>query len=170
MKDKLTAKEFKDSIRTGELTYEKGKFKVGNLSKEYKKMLEDKRKGWVQGWRNIGGKDNYYRSRWEANYARYLQLLKENGEIGEWEHEPDTFWFHAIKRGVRSYLPDFKVTHNNGDIVYHEVKGWYDKRSKTKLKRMAKYYPDVKLEVIDKDFFTTNNKRLKTIIKDYESS
>ena len=27
---------------------------------------------WKQGWREIGGIRKYYRSRWEANYARYL--------------------------------------------------------------------------------------------------
>ena len=104
---------------------------------------------WKQGWRNIGGIDKYYRSRWEANYARYLEWLREIGEIKSWEHEPDVFWFEKIKRGCVSYLPDFKVTENNGKIVYHEVKGWMDKRSKTKLKRMAKYYPDVELILID---------------------
>lgn len=104
---------------------------------------------WKQGWREIGGYKKYYRSRWEANYARYLEWLKGIGEIKAWEHEPDVFWFEGIRRGCMSYLPDFKVTENDGSIAYHEVKGWMDARSKTKIKRMAKYYPDVKLIVID---------------------
>ena len=87
------------------------------------------------GWREIGGIRKYYRSRWEANYARYLEFLKVNGEIEKWEHEPETFWFEGIKRGVMSYLPDFRVTEKNGDIVFHEVKGWMDARSITKIKR-----------------------------------
>lgn len=104
---------------------------------------------WKQGWREIGGYRKYYRSRWEANYARYLEWLKGIGEIKAWEHEPDVFWFEKIKRGCVSYLPDFKVTENDGSIAYHEVKGWMDARSKTKIRRMAKYYPEVKLIVID---------------------
>jgi hypothetical protein len=99
------------------------------------------RGSWKAGWREIGGKRNYYRSRWEANYARWLQFLKERGEIVDWEHEPQTFWFEKIMRGVRSYKPDFRVTERE-QITWHEVKGWMDSRSRTTLRRFAKYYPD----------------------------
>lgn len=133
----------------------------GEKSEKLTKMLRRKievhgrvppnvqRGSWKAGWREIGGDRNYYRSRWEANYARYLQWLKERGEIRDWQHEPETFWFEAIKRGVRSYLPDFKVTETNGSVAYHEVKGWMDDRSRTTIKRMAKYHPTVKLIVVD---------------------
>lgn len=103
---------------------------------------------WKAGWREIGGKRKYFRSKWEANYARFLEWLKQHGQIKEWQHENKTFWFEGIKRGCRSYLPDFEVTNNDGSVEYHEVKGWYDSRSQTKIKRMKKYYPDVKLLVI----------------------
>ena len=36
----------------------------------------------------------------------------------------------------------------NGSEKYVEVKGWLDKASKTKLKRMKKYFPDVLVEVV----------------------
>ncbi len=88
------------------------------------------------------------RSRWEANYARALEYSVLHGAIRSWEHEPDTFWFLKIKRGVRSYLPDFKITRNDGTIQYHEVKGQMDQKSLTKLKRMALYYPQVEVLVI----------------------
>ena len=104
---------------------------------------------WKQGWIEIGGKKLFARSSWESNYARYLQFQKEHGLITEWEHEPETFWFEGIKRGVCSYLPDFRVTTTRGTIEYHEVKGWMDNRSKTKIARMAKYHPTIKLIVID---------------------
>lgn len=111
------------------------------------------RGSWKAGWREIGGKRNYYRSRWEANYARYLEWLKVRGEISEWKHEPETFWFDSIKRGVRSYLPDFRVWEVNGSSNLHEVKGWMDARSKTTLKRMAKYHPEEKITLIrEKDY------------------
>ncbi len=122
-----------------------------------------------QGWRSIGGKKAYFRSKWEANYARYLQWLLERGEIARWEHEPQTFWFLNIKRGVRTYLPDFKVTRLDGTHYWVEVKGYMDARSKTKLKRFAKYYPDEKLELIDGKWFARNGARLKLVIKDWES-
>lgn len=123
---------------------------------------------WKQGWRNIGGINKYYRSRWEANYARILEFHKKNGIIKHWEHEPQTFWFENVKRGTRSYLPDFKIYNNNGTIEWHEVKGWFDDKSKTKLKRMAKYYPNENIVLKDSNWFKTNSKKYKQLIIDWE--
>lgn len=95
----------------------------------------------------------YFRSSWEANYARYLNFLIRQRELVKWEFEPETFWFEKIKRGVRSYKPDFKVYCSGGLIEYHEVKGWDYARGKTARKRMAKYYPKIKLILIDEQFF-----------------
>jgi len=127
-----------------------------------------KNTSWKAGWREIGGYNKYYRSRWEANYARYLEWLKVHGKIREWLHEPDTFWFENIRRGVRSYLPDFKVTENNGDIKYHEVKGWMDDRSATKLKRMKKYYPEITIILIQQKQYTEISKKIGRAIKSWE--
>lgn len=125
----------------------KTKHAKGNL------LLPRENVTWKQGWRTVGGRRIYFRSKWEMNYARYLEWLRERGEIKAWEYEPTTFWFEAIKRGTRSYTPDFRVTERSGKVVYHEVKGWMDARSKTKLKRMAKYHPEVGLLLIDADTF-----------------
>jgi hypothetical protein len=65
---------------------------------------------WKSAWRTIGGVRKFFRSRWEANYARYLEFQKQHGLILGWQHEPETFWFEGVKRGTCSYLPDFKVT------------------------------------------------------------
>lgn len=100
----------------------------------------------------------FVRSSWEANYARYLKWLKERGDIYDWKYEPETFWFEKIKRGTRSYLPDFKVWNTKDSEPYFvEVKGWMDEKSKTKLKRMALYYPQIKIEIVD----STEYKKLK---------
>lgn len=104
-------------------------------------------------WWKSGKRKYYMRSSWEINYAWYLEWLRKKGDIKKWEYEVDTFWFEAIKRGVRSYKPDFKVYLLDGSIEYHEVKGWMDAKSKTKIQRMAKYYPDIKLIVIDSDSY-----------------
>jgi hypothetical protein len=128
-----------------------------------------KRGSWKSAWREIGGRRIFARSRWEANYARYLEWLKVNGQIKEWEHEPQTFWFEGIRRGCCSYLPDFRVTENNGSIGFHEVKGWFDARSKTKIKRMAKYHPTVSLRIIAAPWFKQNGRKLSGIIPDWES-
>lgn len=125
---------------------------------------------WKAGWREIGGKRNYYRSRWEANYARYLQWLKENGAISDWQHEPETFWFESIKRGVRSYLPDFRVWEVNGASSLHEVKGWMCARSKTTLARMAKYYPAQKIVLIDGKQYRAIRRKVMALIPDWEDA
>ena len=124
---------------------------------------------WKAGWREIGGKRKYFRSRWEANYARYLEFLKVQKQITEWEHEAEVFWFEGIKRGCVSFLPDFRITELNGSLSYHEVKGWMDDRSKTKIRRMALYHPTVVLRIIDAKWFKENNKTLTSIIYGWET-
>lgn len=124
---------------------------------------------WKQGWRDIGGQRIFARSRWEANYARYLEFLRTAGEITAWQHEGETFWFEKIKRGTVSYMPDFKITNRDGSVEYHEVKGWMDDRSKTKLKRMAKYHPTVKIRLIDKHWFKHNSGKLSALLPGWET-
>lgn len=110
----------------------------------------------------------YVRSAWEANYARYLNWLVSIGEIKEWQYEPDTFEFTGVKKGTRFYTPDFKITNLDNSIEYHEVKGYMDSRSKTKLKRMAKYYPGIKLIVIDGKAYSALAKDVKRLIPEWE--
>jgi hypothetical protein len=121
-----------------------------------------------QGWRTIGGKRCFFRSKQEANHARYLEFLKQRGIIKDWEHEPVTFWFDGIKRGINNYKPDFRVMLLNGEYEFHEVKGWMDSRSKTKIKRMKKYHPQVVLKVFGISWYRSVSAKLKKIINDWE--
>ena len=112
--------------------------------------------------------DRYFRSSWEANYARYLNFLQAKGLIVKWEYESETFWFEKIRRGVRSYTPDFKVWETEEKVYRVEVKGWMDARSKTKIKRMAKYHPTVELRVVDKKQYQEIAKTLGAAIPHWE--
>lgn len=130
------------------------------LSDNSSKMIRErlKNKGAIysrakNGWYKIKNKKYYFRSMWEVNYARYLQWLKDNKKLKKWTYEEDVFWFENIKRGVRSYCPDFKIVNDDGSIEYHEVKGYMDSKSKTKIKRMEKYYPEIQLFIIDKPIY-----------------
>lgn len=96
----------------------------------------------------IGGKTYKFRSGWEAVYALYLQYLKETNQIKDWEYEIKRFIFDKIRRGTTSYLPDFKVIALDGSHTWHEIKGWLDKKSRTKLKRMRIYYPNEVVVVV----------------------
>ena len=113
-----------------------------------------------RGWLTFGEKKIYLRSAWEAKYASYLQALKTRKVIQDWDYEPETFWFEGIKRGCVSYKPDFRVVDDDGSIFWVEVKGYMDAKSKTKIKRFKKYFPDQKLVVIDSDWFRKNSKKL----------
>lgn len=115
---------------------------------------------------DLGGR--YFRSAWEANWARYLSWLVSLGEVVSWEYEPETFEFVNIKRGVRFYTPDFKVVNRDGTVEYHEIKGWMDPKSATKLKRMAKYYPQVKVVLIDRDAYTAVARQVRRVIPNWE--
>lgn len=126
--------------------------------------LVDGKSIWEKGWYFIGGKKIYFRSKWEYMFACYLETLKEKKTIINWEYETDTFWFEHIKRGVRSYTPDFKITHPSLNQEFIEVKGYMDSKSKTKLKRMRIYYPEIKIRVVDKEWFAKNNKSLKALV------
>lgn len=136
-----------------------------------------KTRGMTQRWKPAGGKrarsgkradlgDRYFRSSWEANYARYLNWLQSLGEIDSWEYEVDTFEF-PVKRGSKFYTPDFKVR-ERGSICYHEVKGWMDQRSATKLKRMTKYYPTVRVVLIDRPHYSAIAKKAAGMVAGWE--
>jgi hypothetical protein len=121
-------------------------------------------------WR--GGKradleDRYFRSSWEANYARYLNWLVAHGQIRGWEYEVDTFEF-PIKRGSKFYTPDFKVVENDGRVVYHEVKGYMRPESATKLKRMRIHHPMVEVLLIDRDVYYALQRQVSALIDGWE--
>jgi hypothetical protein len=121
------------------------------------------RPSYMQHSRTAGGRrpdlDNqYFRSSWEANYARFLIWFQGLGEIISWKYEPYTFIFEEIKLGTRSYTPDFKVIFPDNHYEWHEVKGWMDPKSKTKLERMKQYFPEEKIILIEKAWFKQANK------------
>jgi hypothetical protein len=89
--------------------------------------------------------DTFFRSSWEANYARFL-----NYSHIKWQYEPKTFWFESVKSGNRRYTPDFYLPETD---EYIEIKGWMDPKSQTKLNRMAKLYSEIKITVVDREFF-----------------
>ena len=123
--------------------------------------------------RGRGGKradlnNAYFRSSWEANWARYLNWQVKRGEIIGWEYEPQTFEFVGIKRGSRFYTPDFRIT-TRGGVVWHEIKGYMDQRSATKIKRMRRYHPGVELLVIERTGYKAVEKAVGALIPNWEA-
>jgi hypothetical protein len=79
--------------------------------------------------------DIFFRSTWEANYARILNHLGIR-----WEYEPETFQVGEVE----TYTPDFKLV----DGTFVEIKGWWTETSKRKIELFKTKYPDIKLQII----------------------
>ena len=137
---------------------------ISQLPQEVRDRLNLKVPTHKQFWAIVGDKQPiYFRSSWEYYYSLFLEKLRQEKKIIDWKHEPKCFWFEGIKRGVRSYLPDFCITHLNGSEEWCEVKGYFDSKSQTKMKRMAKYYPEVNIRLVGSDWFKVNLKSCKVL-------
>ena len=137
--------------------------------KPFKDLRPKKKDGkFKQAWRMFGGRRIYFRSAWEANVGRYLQWQKERGEILDWLHEPQTFWFEGVKRGCVTYLPDFKIIKLGGSHEWLEVKGYMDSKSKTKISRFRKFFPNETLRILDAKWYKQNKDKLSVVIPGWE--
>ena len=76
----------------------------------------------------------FFRSKMEANVARYYGFFDTM-----YFYESNEFEFLGIKRGTRFYKPDFYLPLTD---VFIEVKGWFRKVDKTKIRRFKKYFPE----------------------------
>ena len=94
----------------------------------------------------------FFRSAWEANIARYLNLKVKNKTIKRWSYEPKRFEF-PIKRGTNSYLPDFLVINTDDSAEWWEVKGFWTSKGKVAVSRFKKDFPKEKLKIIDKGVY-----------------
>ena len=98
------------------------------------------------------GKIYYTRSGWENNYCAYLDWLLGMGEIKAWEYEPTPRYEFIVTEFGRQralslgYLPDFKVTNNDGTFYLVEIKG--KPQGMRKLQKMKKFYPKIKIELV----------------------
>lgn len=90
-----------------------------------------------------------------------------HGQIYGWEYEPRTFEF-PVKKGNRFYTPDFKVWPSGVDYEWHEVKGWMDANSRTKLARFARYFPEEHLVLIDQDVYRSLAVQMCSLIEGWE--
>lgn len=136
--------------------------------REMAKIMRGKTHTTARGGKRADLDNQYFRSSWEANWARYLNWLISIGEISKWEYEPDTYEFIEIKKGTRFYTPDFKITNKDGAIEYQEIKGYMDDRSRIKLNRMSRYYPNIKVVVIDAEQYRFISKQVKNLVPNWE--
>lgn len=97
--------------------------------------------------------DCYFRSSWEANYARIMNYLGIS-----WQYEPETFPM-CIDGQETSYLPDFFIPEEN---KYVEVKGyWRNDLSKKKYENFSKCH---NIELVDPPIYNDLKKRYSDLV------
>ena len=96
-------------------------------------------------------KNVVYHSKMEADYAAYLDLLINTGEIKEWSSQ---FAFPIEVKGnlIAKYFCDFKVTKPDGTLEYHEVKGHATELYKLKRQLVELLHGVEIIEIKQKDF------------------
>lgn len=93
----------------------------------------------------------YFRSNWEANFARILQFKNK-----QWKYEPTTF-----ELGEGTYTPDFSVEGVDGFI---EVKGRVNDDTMKKVVAFKKLNPGVPITLIDPIEYDKLRKRFKKLV------
>ena len=100
---------------------------------------------------------SYFYSRWEANYARILNLLDT-----EWVHQPKVF---RLKK--QNYTPDFYLPRKK---EYIEIKNFLSDYSKRRDDEFRELYPNLKLIMILKDDYLKLQEKYSPLIKKWEFS
>lgn len=99
---------------------------------------------------------NFY-SRWEANFARILNLLNI-----KWQFQPRTF-----DLGSQKYTPDFYLPEYN---IFIEIKNFLSDFSIERDQKFRKFYPDIKLLLITKEEYLDLQSNFAPLIKNWEFS
>ncbi len=78
----------------------------------------------------------------ERAYADVLKARAERGEIREWKYEAVTLVVARPPTALPSrYTPDFFVVNADGEVEFHETKGFMRDDAALKLKMAAEQYP-----------------------------
>lgn len=107
----------------------------------------------ISGIRKDLGK--FYRSKYEANFARILNYLKI-----EYDYEICRFIFDDC-----SYLPDFYLPYFD---IWVECKGYLTQDARHKLDKIYKNYPEENVKIIDGEVYKILTKLYKDSITGWE--
>ena len=91
----------------------------------------------------VGGKTCEFDSDGEHKLADYLQLLKEQGYIKDWERESHNFILIDT-----SWCIDFTVRNNDNSFEYFEYKGTVEPRTKKLIMQATEFYPDAQITMV----------------------
>ena len=135
-------------------------FQVGEINGMFGKPAA-KGSGTGKGGKRVDLNNQYFRSRWEPNYARILNLKGI-----PWLYESKVFYLRNDKgKIVDSYRPDFYLPETD---EYIEIKGWLSPEFKKKWKLFKEQYPDIKITLIGPEEYSELEKKYKGKIKEWE--
>jgi len=100
----------------------------------------------------------YFRSRWEANYARMLNFLNIS-----WEFEPRFFDIAETE----TYTPDFFIENYN---IFVEIKGIMNENTMRKFNMFVQKFPDIQIIFIGLKEYRNIDYSFKNIIPNWEKS
>ena len=101
-----------------------------------------------------------FKSSWEANFARILNLLAL-----EWEYEK-----HSFALDTRAYFPDFKVFINDNMYYWVEIKGMWDSQSLKKVWTFKDRFREEQMLIIDSDLYMLLEEKYAGIVANWEYS
>lgn len=95
-----------------------------------------------------------FASKAEADYYCKLKLLKQAGEIKDFELQPTFELLPAFTKHGKKFLPatytaDFKVTHLDGSVEIVEVKGYKTQDYRLRMKLFNFTHRDIKFTEIE---------------------
>lgn len=171
--DPRVAKNARNTQKTKRQQVSEGTFSVWNtgLSKDLDPRVEKNAKSltraYAEGRRaSVGGTSRggrredlgfYVRSSWEANFARLLNFLGVN-----FSYEAERF---SLSNG-KTYLPDFCML--DGSRRFVEIKGFWREGDKARIELFRRCYPDIALDVIDKEGYLILEKQFSKVVPNWE--
>lgn len=99
----------------------------------------------------------FFRSTWEANYARYLNSIGT-----KWKYESVTYQLGENK----TYTPDFILE----DGSHVEIKGWLMAKGAEKIRLFKEQYPQISLQIIGRPEYNALKKQYQFLIENWEKS
>jgi hypothetical protein len=91
-----------------------------------------------------------YDSKFEAEFAQKLDLMKICGQIKSWRRQVP-FNIRVEGKNICKYIIDFEILHNDGKFEYIEIKGVETAAFKLKRKLFLQTHGNIRYRVIKRD-------------------
>jgi len=91
-----------------------------------------------------------YKNDTERDYAEHLVLLRIAGAIYAWAYTSIRLRIGGKKGSPIFYTPDFMVILSDGQVEFHEVKGFWREAARVRIQAAAERYPFFKFVAISR--------------------